>query len=121
MQEKLASVNPNLTAVNVNQMVEKNASFLGSIWSVIMFLPGFALAAAALCLISYLMITVDEQHQEFAILRAVGAKPRTIITILSVQSLTVLISSFAVGVSYGIIITLIILIPNPVVFQASQF
>jgi ABC-type antimicrobial peptide transport system permease subunit len=80
-----------------------------------MFLPAFALAAASLCLVGFQMLTIDEQHQEFAILRATGAKPRTIVTIFAIQSLTVLLSSFAIGATFGTIICLLILIANPVI------
>jgi ABC-type antimicrobial peptide transport system permease subunit len=61
------------------------------------------------------MIAIDEQHQEFAVLRATGVKPRTVVSILAVQSLIVLLSSCAVGISIGTIITLLILMSNPVV------
>lgn len=115
IQNKMHSINPSLVAVNLNSVLDKNVSFLGSLWSVIMFLPAFALAAAAICLISYLMLGIDEQHQEFAILRATGAKPRTVIAILAVQSLTVLLASFAVGVSLGTILCILILTAHPVV------
>ena len=61
------------------------------------------------------MLSIEEQHQEFAVLRALGAKPRTVLTILSVQSAVVLLSSFGVGISVGTIITLLILMAQPVV------
>ena len=80
-----------------------------------MFLPLFTLASAALCLVGYMMLAVDEQHQEFAILRAVGAKPRIIVNISAIQSAIVLLSSFAVGISLGVITTLLILMTNPIV------
>ena len=80
-----------------------------------MFLPAFALAAAALCLVGFLLVSIDEQKQEFAILRATGAKPKSILAILAVQSLIVLLSSFGVGVSLGIIACIVVLIEQPVV------
>jgi putative ABC transport system permease protein len=120
IQEKLASTNLNLTAVSLNQVLSKNVSFLNSLWGIVMFLPAFALAAAAMCLVSYFILSIEEQHQEFAILRAIGSKPKTVIEILAAQSITVLLSSFAVGVSYGIMITLLILIPNPVVSTSTD-
>jgi ABC-type antimicrobial peptide transport system permease subunit len=80
-----------------------------------MLLPLLTLISASLCLVGFMMLTADEQRQEFAILRAVGAKPNTIITVLTIQSTTVLLSSFAAGISLGIITTLMILVPNPVV------
>ncbi len=61
------------------------------------------------------MLTVDEQRQEFAVLRAVGAKSSKVISILSIQSIIVLLSSFSIGISLGTMITLVILIHQPVV------
>jgi ABC-type antimicrobial peptide transport system permease subunit len=80
-----------------------------------MILPFFTLAAAALCMVSYMMIVVDEQHQEFAILRSIGAKPRFVMLVLAVQSTVLLLSSFGIGISLGTIITFLILIPQPIV------
>jgi putative ABC transport system permease protein len=115
VQNKIHDINPSLVAVNLNSVLDTNVNFLSSLWGVIMFLPAFALAAATLCLISFQMLTIDEQHQEFAILRATGAKPKTIIGILAVQSLIVLLASFAVGASLGTILCILILTAHPVV------
>jgi ABC-type antimicrobial peptide transport system permease subunit len=115
LQERLADVNSDLMAFELNAILKKNVGFLGALWSVVMFLPFFSLVAATLCLIAYLVLAIDEQHQEFAVLRAMGAKPKTVVAILGVQSLIVLFSSFAIGISFGVIITLMILIPQPVV------
>jgi putative ABC transport system permease protein len=95
--------------------LEKSLSFLGHIWSTVMFLPLFSLIAASLSLIGYVMLTIAEKHQEFGVLRAVGTKPRTVVKIISEQSFIVLLSSFAAGVPIGIILTLLILVPEPVV------
>jgi ABC-type antimicrobial peptide transport system permease subunit len=115
VQALLAKDYPGFVAVDLNQVLNENSNFLGSLWNVVMFLPAFALAAAAICLISYLMLGIDEQHQEFAILRATGAKPQTVISILAVQSLTVLLVSLGVGASLGTIVCILILMANPVV------
>jgi len=115
IQERLASVNSDLMVFELTATLEKNVNFLSAIWSVVMFLPLFTLVAATLCLIAYLVLAIDEQHQEFAVLRAMGVKPKTVVTILAVQSLIILFSSFAVGISLGVIITLLILISQPVV------
>lgn len=115
LQELLAKVNPDLTVFELNETLEKNVGFLEATWSVIMFLPLFSLVAATLCLIGYLVLAIDEQRHEFAVLRAMGAKPKTVLAILAVQSLIVLFSSFVVGISIGVIITLMILMAQPVV------
>jgi len=115
IQEKLVDIDPDLTAIDLNKILDKNVTFLGSLWSIIMFLPIFALAAATICLVNYLLIAIDEQHQEFGVLRATGAKPGAIISVLAAQSFTILFASFAVGTSIGTIITILILTSNPVI------
>jgi ABC-type antimicrobial peptide transport system permease subunit len=115
VKDKIGGINRELTAFELNEALEKNLDFLGSTWSTVMPLPLFTLTSATLCLIAYIMLAVDEQRQEFAILRSTGAKPKTIITILAIQSMIVLLSSCAAGISLGIITTLLILVPHPVV------
>jgi ABC-type antimicrobial peptide transport system permease subunit len=61
------------------------------------------------------MLAVSEQHQEFGVLRALGVKPKGVISIISWQILVVLFASYAFGVAFGIIITLLILFPEPVI------
>ena len=111
----LQNVDPNLNVFQLNSVVEKDTSFLSSNWQTIMILPFFTLAAAALCMVSYMMIAVDEQHQEFAILRSIGAKPRFVTLVLAVQNTVLLLSSFGIGISLGTIITFLILMPQPIV------
>ena len=91
------AIDPDLNVFPLNNVVTKNTNFLASTWQTIMLLPLFTLASAALCLVGYMMLAVDEQHQEFAVLRAVGAKPKVVVAILAIQSIFVLISSFAAG------------------------
>jgi ABC-type antimicrobial peptide transport system permease subunit len=121
LREKIQNINPDFAVVELNAVLQENVAFLGSFWSTILFLPLFTLTSAALCLIGYMLLAIDEQRQEFAILRAVGAKPKTVTSILAVQSLVVLLSSCAVGVSLGVITTLMILMPQPVVTSVTIF
>jgi ABC-type antimicrobial peptide transport system permease subunit len=107
--------NAEFAVIELNETLNNCTVFLGSLWSSVGFLPLFALFSAFLCLVGYVMLVTSEQRQEFGILRAVGAKPKTIVEIVSVQTFTVLFSSFAAGVSLGIMITLLILIPEPLV------
>ncbi len=111
----ITSVNSNFTAFELNEVLQENLDFLGSEWSTVMLLPLFTLISAALCLIFYTMLAVDEQRQEFAILRIIGVKPNAIVAILAIQSIVVLLSSFAVGISLGVMTTLLILVPYPTV------
>jgi ABC-type antimicrobial peptide transport system permease subunit len=119
IRAEIKGLNSEFEAVDLNEVLDENMSFLGYIWSTIMFLPLISLFAASLCLIAYVMLTITEQRQEFGVLRALGANPRTIVEIVSGQSLVVLLSSCAAGIAFGIIITLLILIPEPFVTLSS--
>jgi len=109
------AINPDFDAFDLDKVLDKTLSFLSYMWSIITFLPLFSLIAASLSLIGYVVLTVAEQHQEFGVLRTIGTKPKTVVKIISEQSFIVLLSSFAAGVPIGIIITLLILVPEPLV------
>jgi ABC-type antimicrobial peptide transport system permease subunit len=115
IRTEVKGINSDFEVFDLNGILDKNVGFLGYIWSIVMVLPLFSLVSASLCLIGYVMLAIAEQRQEFGVLRAVGAKPRTVVKIVSGQSLLVLLSSCAIGIAFGTIITLLILVPNPVV------
>jgi len=115
IRAEVKGLNSDFEVFDLNEVLDKNLSVLGYIWSTIMFLPLISLFAASLCLIAYVMLTITEQRQEFGVLRALGANPKTIVKIVSGQSLVVLLSSCAAGIAFGIIITLLILIPEPLI------
>jgi putative ABC transport system permease protein len=111
----IQTADPDLKVFELDDVIVKNTNFLASTWRTIMLLPLFTLVSASFCLVGYMMLAVDEQRQEFGVLRAVGAKPKIVVVILAIQSILVLISSFAVGISLGVIITLLILMRQPLV------
>ena len=115
IRAEIGNIPSEFEVFELNKILNKNLGFLGYIWSTVMFLPLFSLVAASLCLIGYVMLTITEQRQEFGVLRAIGAKPRTVVKIVSGQSFIVLLSSYAAGIAIGIILTLLILIPEPLV------
>ncbi len=115
IRAKVKALNSNFEVLELDEELSKCLAFLGYIWFTIMFLPSLSLASAALCFIGYVMLAITEQHQEFGILRALGAKPKTIFKIIAIQNLVVLLSSYACGVSFGIITTLLILVQKPIV------
>jgi ABC-type antimicrobial peptide transport system permease subunit len=119
VKSMIQALNPDLDVFDLGGVIKQNTTFLASNWQTIMLLPLLTLASAALCLVGYMMLAVDEQHQEFAILRAVGAKPNIIVVISAIQSLIVLVSSFATGISLGVITTLLILMKNPLVTSVT--
>jgi hypothetical protein len=115
IKSKINASSPDFELNELNQELSKVVSFLGNVWSMIMLLPSSVLASASLCLIGYVMLSVDEQRQEFGILRAIGMKPNAVVKIVSTQNLMILLSSYAVGLCLGIIATLLVLIPEPLV------
>lgn len=112
-------VNQDFDAFDLRGVTEQNTLFLASTWQTIMLLPVLSLTSGAMCLVGYMMLAVDEQRQEFGILRAIGAKPRIIIKISAIQSAIVLFSSFGLGISIGIIITVLILMANPLITSTT--
>jgi ABC-type antimicrobial peptide transport system permease subunit len=108
-------VDSDLDVFDLSGAVSQNQAFLRSTWQTIMLLPLFSLVSAALCLVGYMMLSIDEQRQEFGVLRAVGAKPKIIVTVSAIQSIIVLASSLGLGLSFGIITTIMILMTNPVI------
>jgi ABC-type antimicrobial peptide transport system permease subunit len=119
IRSAVKSVDPDLQIFDLGAAVERNADFLSSAWETILVIPLLSVVSAALCLVAYMMLVVDEQRQEFATLRAVGARPRLIVSVSAIESLLVLLSSFGVGLSFGIIITILILMTNPIITGAT--
>lgn len=115
IRANVTALNYDFEVVELNEILDRSLSFLDYTWSAIMLLPLLSLSAATLCLIGYVVLSMNEQRQEFAILRAVGAKPKTILKIVATQTLLILLSSWAAGISLGIMITLLTLIPEPFV------
>jgi ABC-type antimicrobial peptide transport system permease subunit len=115
LQTFVESVNPDFQVFDLDEALRQNLGFLGYIWSSIVLLPLFSLGAASLSLIGYVIIVLDEQRQEFGILRAIGTHRSTVFGIVSWQSILVSLGGYGVGVALGMMLTLLILIPEPVV------
>ncbi len=115
LQQRIGSVDPDLQVFLLGTITQRNLNYLGASWAVIMLVPMVTLSSAAMCLVGYQVLSVEEQHQEFGVLRAIGTKPQIVINILSIQGLIVLLSSFGVGIAFGIMTTLMILMANPLV------
>ncbi len=120
IEKVVESVDPALRVFDLSPTINANRAFLGSTWQTIMFIPLVTLASAALCLVSYMMLTLDEQRQEFGMLRAVGAKPNVIVRVSAIESLIVLLSSLSIGLTFGVIITLLILMANPLITSTTM-
>jgi ABC-type antimicrobial peptide transport system permease subunit len=115
LQETLGTEEGELQVFQFEAVTQRNLNYLGTSWAVIMLVPLVTLACAAMCLVGYQVLSVEEQRQELGVLRAIGTKPWIIVSVLSIQGLIVLLSSFGVGIAFGIMTTLMILMANPLV------
>ncbi len=111
----------NLELVELNKVLDKHVNFVNQIWSFVMFLPLLSLATATLCLLSYLMLSITGQQREFGVMRALGAKPSSIMKIVFTQALLITLVSGTIGISLGLLVTFVFLIPEAVVSQHTLF
>ena len=109
----------NLSFAELNPILDKHVGFLNKIWSLVMFLPLFSIATATISLLSYLMLSISDQQHEFGVMRALGAKPSSIIKIIFSQALLIILVSAAIGIFVGLSITFVFLIPEPIISQTS--
>ena len=109
----------NLDVVELDAILGKHVNFLSNIWSLVMLLPLFSLATATISLLSYLMLSISGQQHEFGVMRALGAKPRSIMKLVFSQALIIVLVSGAIGISAGLFITFRFLIPDPVLSQST--
>lgn len=115
MKSVVAGLNGKFKVLELREIVEKNTGFLGYVWSAVTTIPLFALAAAAFCLTDYVALTTSQQKVEFGLVRAVGARPREVLKIITAQNVIVLSSSFGAGVAVGLMLTLLFLVQKPFV------
>jgi ABC-type antimicrobial peptide transport system permease subunit len=108
------SVSSDFDAVDLADVISQNTEYMSYIWFSIALLPIFSLAIASLCLIGFVLVTIEEQRQEFGVFRAIGLTPRAVVKMISWQSLLTVLAGYGAGVSIGIMLTLTFLIPEPV-------
>jgi ABC-type antimicrobial peptide transport system permease subunit len=109
------SQDANFTILDLQDELSRSVDYLGYVWSPILFLPLLSLVTASLVLVGFVVLTIDEHREEFGVLRAVGARPGTVIRVVSAQNMFIVLPSYGVGVAVGTIITQLILIQNPLV------
>jgi ABC-type antimicrobial peptide transport system permease subunit len=115
LQTLIHAGNQEYAILDLDSLVKEAIAFLRFIWSSVLVIPFFAMGSASLCLIGYVVLTMEDQLPELGVLRAVGARPNTIFGIVSEQSLLILLSSYGIGVGFGTIITLLILMNEPTI------
>jgi ABC-type antimicrobial peptide transport system permease subunit len=115
LQTLIRRENQEYAILDLDPLIKEAIDFLKYVWSSVLVVPFFALGSASLCLIGYIVLTMEDQVPEFGVLRAVGAKPNTIFGVISGQSLLILLPSYGIGIAFGTIVTLLILISEPTI------
>ncbi|MFQ6073952.1 MAG: ABC transporter permease [Candidatus Bathyarchaeia archaeon] len=110
-----------LAILELDETLEKHLSFLGYVWSLIIFLPLSSLVTATLCLLGYRVLSVASQKRDFGIMRALGAKPPTIVKLMVAESFLMLLISGAIGIFTGLFVSFVFLIPEPVITTDALF
>ncbi|GHA91928.1 lipoprotein-releasing ABC transporter permease subunit [Modicisalibacter luteus] len=84
---------------NLFQAIQMEKRMIGLLLMVIV-------AVAAFNIVSTLVMVVTDKHADIAILRTIGARPRSIMGIFIVQGLTIGIIGIVIGVILGIVLAL---------------
>jgi len=104
-----------LAILELNESLEKHLGFLNYVWSLVIFLPLSSLVTATLCLLGYRVLSIAGQKRDFGIMRALGAKPPTIVKLMVTESFLILLISGAIGIFTGFFVSFVFLIPEPVI------
>ncbi len=108
-----------LVFLDLTTILDSHIRFLDYTWSIALPLSLSSLLNAVFCLLGYMALALMSQRRDLGIMRALGAKPRTMIKMLFSQSLMLVIISGAVGVSLGLVVTFAFFIPEATISQAS--
>lgn len=115
IRDGLSALNPSLGILDLDEILARNLNQLTYMWSGIMIVSLFSLGSVSLCLTGYVLLVWVEQREEFGIMRALALKVSAAMEMTTMQNLLILLSSYGAGIALGIMVTLLILIPEPVV------
>ncbi|MBY8986276.1 MAG: ABC transporter permease [Candidatus Lokiarchaeota archaeon] len=104
-----ATLGDNYTHLRLDGVFEKNLSFISNLSLYSMFLIVVILALAVLSLYNYQKGGIIEKARDFLIMRAIGAKNKSLKRILFFESLFVIVPSLLISLSIGMILNSIII------------
>jgi ABC-type antimicrobial peptide transport system permease subunit len=104
-----ATLGDNFSHLELNDVFGKNLNFISNLSLYPMFLIVIIAVLAALSLYNYQKGGIIEKARDFLIMRAVGAKNRSLKRILFFESLFVIVPSLLVSLSIGMILNSIII------------
>ncbi|MEM2888317.1 MAG: FtsX-like permease family protein [Candidatus Bathyarchaeia archaeon] len=104
-----------LVVVDLSLSLDRQLSFVGQVWSLLLSLSLLSFASAVTSLVGFLMLSVSGQQRDFGVMRALGAKPKTIHGTVLFQTFLLVSAGAVFGFPVGLAIVLFFLIPEPVV------
>ena len=104
-----------LTVLDLSEALGRIRAYVNHIWSLMLSLSLFSFLNAILSLIGYLTLSISGQQRDFGIMRALGAKPGTVMKLVLFETLLLVLAAGSIGLPVGITIVLFFFIPEPVV------
>jgi len=106
-----------LTVIDLGQSLNRQLSYVGQIWSMLLSLSLLSFVSAVTSLVGFLMLSVSGQQRDLGIMCALGAKPGTVMRTVLFQTFLLVSVGALFGFPVGLAIVLVFLIPDPVVSQ----
>jgi len=106
-----------LTMLDLNVVLDRHTAFLNYLWSVLLSLSLFCFVNAISSLGGYLMLSISGQQRDLGVMRALGARPRTAVKFVLLQTLLLVSASGFIGASVGTVIVFWFFIPEAIVSQ----
>ena len=94
-----------LSAITPGSTLAEFWRTISTIEQVLFVLSGFVLIAGLLGMLTTILSTLNERRREIAVLRAVGARPTTIVMLIMIETLLVVVAGCLVGIGllYGLL------------------
>jgi ABC-type antimicrobial peptide transport system permease subunit len=108
-----------LQMVELNPILDRYQSFFQSVWSSFTVISLFFSITMILCLFTYMTLHITEQEPEIAIMRALGAKRKKVVATIMMQAALIILVSGIIGISTGLYVLFVFLIPTPTISQVS--
>ncbi len=108
-----------LVMLDLNVILDRYTVFLNYLWSLLLSLSLFCFVNAISSLGGYLMLSISGQQRDLGIMRALGARPRTIVKFVLLQTLLLVSASGLIGVSVGMVVVFWFFIPEAVMSQRA--
>lgn len=94
-----------LTAITPGSTLAEFWRTISTIEQVLFVMSGFVLAAGLLGMVTTILSTLNERRREIAVLRAIGARPSSIVMLIALETLLVVIAGCVAGIAllYGLL------------------